>query len=90
MNKAMVVGGIRIGEGSPPFFIADIAANHDGDIERAKELIWLAKESGATAAKFQHFIADTIVSDYGFRSLKNLKSHQSDWQKSVYEVYKDA
>ena len=72
------------------YFIADIAANHDGDIERAKDLIFLSAEAGANAAKFQHFNAKTIVSDYGFKNLSNLKSHQSKWNKSVFEVYKDA
>ena len=47
----------------PTYFIADIAANHDGDLERAKDLIYLAAEAGADAAKFQHFKAETIVSD---------------------------
>ena len=50
----------------PTYFIADIVANHDGSLKRAKELIWLAKKAGADAAKFQHFLADEIVSDYGF------------------------
>lgn len=72
------------------YFIADIAANHDGDLGRAKELIYLAKEAGADAAKFQHFKADTIVSDYGFKSLGGQSSHQAAWKKSVFEVYKDA
>ena len=44
----------RIGINHPTYFIADIAANHDGDLERAKHLINLAKESGADAVKFQH------------------------------------
>src|SRR5207244_2160519 len=57
---------------------------------RAVELIWLAKEAGADAAKFQHFQADTIVSDFGFRALGGQKSHQSGWKKSVFEVYRDA
>ena len=47
------------------YFIADIAANHDGDLERAKKLCLLAKEAGADAAKFQHFKAETIVSGEG-------------------------
>lgn len=79
-----------IGENHPTYFIADIAANHDGDLERAKALIYLVKEAGADAAKFQHFKADTIVSDYGFRLLGDKKSHQASWGKSVVEVYKDA
>ena len=79
-----------IGDDYPSYFIADIAANHDGDLSRAKDLIYLAKEAGADAAKFQHFKANTIVSDHGFRSLGGKQSHQSAWDKSVYEVYKDA
>lgn len=79
-----------IGEGKPVYFIADIAANHDGDLIRAKELIYLAAEAGADAAKFQHFKAKTIVSDYGFKSLGHQKSHQSEWKKSVFEVYESA
>lgn len=80
-----------VGEDSPTYFIADIAANHDGDIERAKRLIKLAKESGADCAKFQHFKAKTIVSDHGFKNLnQDGMSHQSKWKKSVFEVYADA
>jgi sialic acid synthase SpsE len=80
----------KIGRDYPTYFIADIAANHDGDLERAKELIYLAAESGADAAKFQHFTAKTIVSDHGFKNLEGKQSHQSKWNKSIYEVYKDA
>ena len=79
----------RISLDSPAYFIADIAANHDGDLSRAKELIWLAKSAGANCAKFQHFQAEKIVSDYGFRHLPvGQQGHQAKWQKSVFEVYK--
>ena len=74
----------------PTYFIADIAANHDGHLDRAIELIRLAKEAGADAAKFQNFRAPKIVSDYGFKSLGGQLSHQSEWKKSVFEVYADA
>jgi N-acetylneuraminate synthase len=80
----------RIGKRNPTYFIADVAANHDGDLMRAKELIYLAKEAGADAAKFQHFTAKKIVSDVGFRSLGTQRSHQATWKKSVFEVYQDA
>ncbi len=49
------IGKRIISSQSKPYFIADIAANHDGDMERAYKLIELAKESGADAAKFQNF-----------------------------------
>mgnify|MGYP000940312920 CR=1 FL=1 len=41
-------------------------------MKRAKDLIYLAAEAGADAAKFQHFSAKTIVSDYGFKSIKGV------------------
>lgn len=86
----LVIDGQRISEHHPTYFIADIAANHDGDLERAKDLIYMAKEAGADAAKFQHFRAETIVSDVGFNSLGGHQSHQASWKKSVVEVYRDA
>ena len=90
LGSKFEIGGRSCGLDDPTYFIADIAANHDGDLERAKDLIWKAKEAGADAAKFQHFSADSIVSDYGFRSLGSQQAHQSKWDKSVYQVYKDA
>jgi len=84
------IGNKRIGPGQPTYFIADIAANHDGDLERAKMLIRLAKEAGADAAKFQNFNAPKIVSDYGFNHMNAQVSHQATWKKSVVEVYEGA
>lgn len=90
IESEFALGGKKIGINNPAYFIADVAANHDGDLERAKALIYLAAESGADAAKFQHFAAETIVSDRGFMDLGRQKSHQARWKKSVFEVYKDA
>lgn len=84
------IGNRLIGGDNPTYFIADIAANHDGDLERAKLLIRLAKEAGADAAKFQNFRAAQIVSDYGFKKFGSQLSHQASWKKSVFEVYEGA
>lgn len=84
------IGTRRVGPDQPTYFIADIAANHDGDLDRAKTLMTLAKEAGADCAKFQHFRAPHIVSDYGFTALGGQQSHQASWKKSVFEVYADA
>ena len=83
-------GNRTIGPDHPTYFIADIAANHDGDLERARLLIRLAKEAGADAAKFQNFDAPKIVSDYGFTHMNSQVSHQAAWKKSVVEVYRAA
>jgi N-acetylneuraminate synthase len=89
-SPTITILGRRIGLDHPTYFIADIAANHDGDLDRAVTLIKLAKEAGAEAAKFQNFRAPKIVSDYGFKSLGGQLSHQAAWKKSVFEVYDDA
>lgn len=88
MNTSEIqISGKKIGNSNPTYFIADIAANHDGDLSRAKNLIYLAKEAGADCAKFQHFKASQIVSDKGFQELGAALSHQATWKKSVYSVY---
>jgi sialic acid synthase SpsE len=88
--RQFAIGAKRVGIDEATYFIADIAANHDGDLQRAIALIHCAAEAGADAAKFQHFKAHSIVSDAGFRALGGQQSHQAKWQKSVFEVYQDA
>jgi len=72
------------------YFIADIAANHDGSLDRAKKLIYEAAAAGADAAKFQNFRAETIVSNRGFHDLGSKLSHQKSWTKDVVDVYREA
>src|SRR3989304_822629 len=88
--KVIDIAGRSVGGVHPTYFIADISANHDGELERAKRLIHLAAEAGAEAAKFQNFRAPQIVSDRGFRSMGSQTSHQAGWKKSVFEVYQGA
>jgi N-acetylneuraminate synthase len=86
--------GIKLGskwvDENELYFIADIGANHNGSLDKAIELIHMAKESGADAAKFQNFQARKIVSQKGFESLKGQLGHQANWNKSVFEIYEDA
>lgn len=90
MHSFITIGKQKVGLDYPTYFIADIAANHDGDLDRAKKLIELAKESGADAVKFQHHDVTKYVSDYGFKNLGGKFSHQLKWEKSIFQVYKDA
>lgn len=79
-----------IGNSFPTYFIAEIGSNFDGDLSKAKELIYLAKEAGANAAKFQHYTAESLVSSKGFNDLGDKLSHQASWEGSVFEVYNKA
>jgi sialic acid synthase SpsE len=90
MSARFRVGPDWLGKDESTYFIADIAANHDGDLGRAFQLIEQAKESGANAAKFQNFQAPKIVSRAGFERLGGQLAHQVSWKRSVYEIYEAA
>ena len=53
----------KIGEGEPPYIIAELSANHNGSIDRAKLSIKSAKDCGADAIKIQTYTADTMTID---------------------------
>lgn len=57
----MKIGTREIGIDMLPYLIAEIGVNHDGDLARAKDLIWKAARCGAAAAKFQAYKADTLA-----------------------------
>lgn len=84
------IGEKMVGDHHKPYFIADIAANHDGDLQRAFKLIELAKQAGADAAKFQNFKAHSIISKSGSESFGKNLAHQASWKKTVYEIYEEA
>lgn len=60
MRKIML-GQHHISDSTCPYIIAEIGVNHNGSINKAKELIDLAKEGGANAAKFQSYKAGRIA-----------------------------
>ncbi len=87
--KEIKIGNRKIGDGHPVYIIAEIGANFDHDIEKAKKLIKAAKECGADCAKFQSFIAEKIVSANGFASMQ-LKGVHGSWGRPVHEVFREA
>ena len=88
-NKEIKIGNKIIGDTHPTYFIAEIGANFDGSIEKAKHLIDEAKKAGADCAKFQTFSTPRIVSEGGFSHMQ-LKGVHGSWGRTVSEVFKDA
>lgn len=88
-NKEIKIGNKTIGLDYPTYFIAEIGANFDGSIEKAKKLIDAAKAAGADCAKFQTFDTPRIVSEGGFSKMQLHGVHGS-WGRTVSEVFKDA
>ncbi len=88
-NKRYIeIEGTKIGKEFPPYLIAEMSANHNGNINTAKEIIKSAKESGASAVKLQTYKPETITLD-----LKNsdfiLKGGLWDG-RSLFDLYKEA
>lgn len=77
-----------IGEGYSPYIIAELSANHNGSIQRAKESITAAKESGASAVKIQTYTADTMTIDC---NLDDFLIKEGLWDGyQLYDLYKEA
>jgi N,N'-diacetyllegionaminate synthase len=72
MGQQLTLAGTLVGTGYPPYVIAEIGANHNGDMGLAREMIDAAVESGADAVKFQSWAADTLISKPLFARLPGL------------------
>jgi pseudaminic acid synthase len=78
----------KIGIGNTPYFIAEMSANHNGDINNAYEIIRVAKECGAQAVKIQTYTPDTITLDSDY---EDFKISTGLWAgKTLYELYSEA
>jgi N-acetylneuraminate synthase/N,N'-diacetyllegionaminate synthase len=67
MNKEIIISKrLKISDSSPCFIIAEAGINHDGSLEKAKELVDVAKEAGADAVKFQMFNTNKYISKDAF------------------------
>jgi len=60
-TKQLQIKNRSIGDGNPAYLIAEMSANHAGDMGRALEIIHAAKESGADCIKIQTYTPDTIT-----------------------------
>ncbi len=87
--KEIKIGSRYIGNDHPVYIIADIGANFDGSLEKAKKLALAVKEAGGDVAKIQSFLASKIVSGKGFASM-SLKGVHGSWGKPVDQVFKEA
>jgi N-acetylneuraminate synthase/N,N'-diacetyllegionaminate synthase len=63
MTKIIDINGRLIGAGQPTFIIAEAGANHNGDLDLARQLCRAAKDVGCDCIKFQTFTADEFCAD---------------------------
>jgi N-acetylneuraminate synthase len=87
-NKYIEIAGQKIGPDFPPYIIAELSANHNGDINRAFEILEMAKECGADAIKLQTYTQDTLTIDC---DKPDFKIEGGLWHgRTLYDLYTEA
>lgn len=88
MNDFITINGREIGNSFSPYIIAEMSANHNGDINDAYKIIDMAKSSGADCVKLQTYTPDTLTID---SKLPDFQLTEGLWaDQSLYELYKGA
>jgi pseudaminic acid synthase len=81
----MKIAGREIGNGAPPYVIAEMSANHNGNIETAFRIIEEAKKAGADAVKIQTYTPDTMTLDC---DSEDFQIHGGLWDGwNLYKLY---
>lgn len=88
MNQKISIAGRNIGLEFPPYIIAELSANHNGNFETAQKIIEEAKNAGADAVKLQTYTADTITLNC---DSEEFQIHGGLWDgKTLYQLYQEA
>lgn len=88
MKPFITIDGRKIGPDFPPYIIAELSANHNGDIKRALQIMEEAKKAGADAIKLQTYTHETITIDC---DSEEFQIHGGLWDgQTLYELYKGA
>ena len=84
----ITIAGRRIAADEAPYVIAEMSANHNGDIKTAFKIIEAAKQAGADAVKLQTYRPDTITLNC---DTEDFRIHGGLWDgRTLYELYEEA
>lgn len=87
-HPSITIAGQRIAYDAPPYVIAEMSANHNGNIDTAFKIIEAAKQAGADAVKLQTYTADSITLNC---DSEDFQIHGGLWDgKTLYQLYEEA
>jgi N-acetylneuraminate synthase len=90
MSGSFKISDREVGNGQPPFIIAEMSGNHNQSLERAIAIVEAAASAGAHALKIQTYTADTMTLDVSEGEFV-ISDEKSLWKgKSLYELYEEA
>lgn len=97
MTRTISIDGRAIGDGEAPYIVAEMSANHNGDIDNAFKIIDMAQDAGADAVKMQTYRPDTITlasNDDAFTIKDGLWAGRTlydlyDWAHTPWEWHAD-
>lgn len=85
MNKYITIADRKIGPAFSPYVIAEMSANHNGNLQAAFNIIEQAKKAGADALKIQTYRPDTITLN---SNLPDFQIKDGLWSgRTLYELY---
>ena len=87
-NNSILINGRSIGPNNPPYCIAEVGINHNGSLDKAKQMIEVANYVGADAVKFQTFNTEDIVTKKSPKSTYHKITGVSDKKQSWYSLLK--
>lgn len=84
----MTIGERRIGPGEPAYLVAEMSANHENDLERAKLIVEEAARAGADAIKLQTYRPETMTID---SDRAPFRIEEGPWKgRTLYDLYEEA
>ena len=89
MIKKIKIGKHLVGNGLPPFIIAEMSGNHGGSLKRALKIVDSVAKAGAHAVKLQTYTADTITINSKKKYFQINQGTYWDGQY-LYDLYKTA
>ncbi|TDU89328.1 N-acetylneuraminate synthase [Kribbella voronezhensis] len=89
-SKTINFGDVPVGPDHQPFIIAEMSGNHNGDIERAKDIVRAMAETGVQALKLQTYTADTITLDVDLPAFRLPSEHELWGGARLYDLYQEA